>query len=186
MRMILTIHLILLITSLFILILSVEKNSQAINELNSDQKNPYELSWPGILPDNKFYKLKVLRNKVIGKMIINPAKKVEFDLLMADKTIYASDLLNEKGEIAFAKDAALKGEDYYSNLVQYYNQALLQHKKIPAVLDKKITKASKKHQEIFKKLEGNVNSNDKKTFQIVTNFSKINYAFIVGLRSPKK
>ncbi len=146
----------------------------------------YPLAWPGILPDNKIYKLKVLRNKIIEKMIIDPVKKVEFDLLMADKTIYASKLLIEKGKIALAKDTGLKGENYYSILVQDYNKSLLQHKKIPLFLDNKITLAALKHQEIFKDLENTVNEEDKKVFQIVNNFSKINYQFIVGLRTSQK
>jgi hypothetical protein len=145
----------------------------------------YPLAWPGILPDNKFYKLKVLRNKIIAKIIINPVKRVEFDLLMADKTIYASKLLIDKGEIALAKDTALKAENYYSILVQDYNRALLHGKKIPESLDSKITLAAIKHQKVFKHLENKVTGEDKKTFQIVSKFSKINYDFIVGLRNPK-
>lgn len=146
----------------------------------------YSLPWPGILPDNRLYKLKVLRNKIIERMIISPVKKVEFDLLMADKTIYASKLLVDKGEIVLAKDTALKGENYYSMLVQDYNNALLKGRKIPSSLDNKITLAAIRHQEIFKKLESMVHGEDKKTFQIVDKFSKINYEFIIGLRNPKK
>ena len=145
----------------------------------------YSLAWPGILPDNKLYKLKVLRNKIIYKMIIDPVKEVEFDLLMADKTIYASKLLVDKGEIVKALDTALKGENYYSMLVQDYNNALLSHKQIPPWLDRKITLAAIKHQEVFKQLEDTVTGENKKTFQIVSKFSKINYDFIVGLRNPK-
>jgi len=145
----------------------------------------YHLAWPGILPDNRLYKLKVLRNKIIYKMIISPVKKVEFDLLMADKTIYASKLLIDKDEIVLAKETALKGENYYSMLVQDYNHALLDGKKIPSLLDRKITSAAVKHQEIFKQIESVVHGKDKETFQIVDKFSKINYQFIVGLRNPK-
>lgn len=146
----------------------------------------YSLAWPGILPDNKIYKLKVLRNKIIYRMILNPVKKVEFDLIMADKTIYASKLLVDKGKIVLAKDIALKGENYYSMLVQDYNHALLKGKKIPSSLDRKITLAAAKHQETFREMENAVSGEDKETFQIVDNFSKINYNFIVGLRKPKK
>ena len=146
----------------------------------------YSLAWPGILPDNRLYKLKVLRNKIIYKIIINPVKKVEFDLLMADKTIYAGKLLIDKGEITLAKDTVLKGENYYSMLVQDYNHALLKGRKIPQNLDREITLAAIKHQEIFKKLENAVHGKDKETFKIVNNFSKINYDFILGLRNPKK
>lgn len=139
----------------------------------------------GLLPDNRFYKLKVLRNKIIGKIIIEPVKKVEFDLLMADKTIYMSKLLIEKGEIDLSKETALKGENYYSMLVQDYNKTLLSHEQIPSWLDQKITLAAIKHQEVFKQLEDTVVGENKKTFQIVSKFSKINYNFIVGLKNPK-
>ncbi len=143
----------------------------------------YQLAWPGMLPDNKIYKLKVLRNKIIERMIIGPVKKIEFDLLMADKTIYASKLLVEKGEIDLALETVLKGENYYSILVQDYNHALLQNKKIPQELDRKITLAVIKHQAVFKELGGKVDGKNRETFQIVNNFSKINYNFIVGLRT---
>lgn len=149
-------------------------------------KGDYKLAWPGILPDNKLYKLKVLRNKIIEKMIINPVKKVEFDLLMADKTIYASQLLVNKGEIELAKETALKGENYYSILVQDYNNALLSGKKIPRDLDQRITKAALKHQEVFKEIEKKVSGADKEAFQAAHNFSIINFNFIEGLRHPKK
>jgi len=148
-------------------------------------KTDYILAWPGILPDHPLYKLKVLRNKIIYKIIIDPVKKVEFDLLMADKTIYASKLLVDKGETALAKDTALKGENYYSMLAQDYNHALLKGKKIPSLLDSKIILAAKKHQEIFKEMENVFSEEDKKTFRIVNNFSKINYDFIVELRNPR-
>ncbi len=145
----------------------------------------YTFPWPGILPDSVFYKLKVLRNKIIGKMIVSPVKRVEFDLLMADKTIYASKLLVDKGKIDLAKDTALKGENYYSMLVQDYNMALLSNEQIPVQLDKKITLAAIKHQEVFKQLEDIVTGENKKTFQIVSKFSKINYDFIVDFRNRK-
>lgn len=146
----------------------------------------YDLAWPGILPDNPLYKLKVLRNKIIYKMIIDSVKKVEFDLLMADKTIYASKLLVEKGKIELAKDTVLKGENYYSMLVQDYNKALLQNEKIPENLDRNITLAAIKHQEIFENLKNKVGDKDKETFEVVIKFSRINFDFISGLRSPRK
>lgn len=153
---------------------------------SSRYSSSYAFPWPGMLPDNKLYKLKVARNKVIEKLIIHPVKKVEFDLLMADKLIYSSTLLMAKGEVELAKETALKGENYYSILVQDYNRALLENKKIPPVLDKKITKAAAAHQQVFKTLENAARGDDKKAFQAAHNFSKINYEFIKGLRKPKR
>lgn len=181
------ISIVLMISFLYITSCLLGKKVSANNNVLVHTQNvDYDLQWPGILPDNRvFYKIKVLRNKIIEKIIIGPVKKVEFDLLMADKTIYASKLLMEKGRVDLSKETALKGENYYSMLVQDYNKALLSNEKIPPWLDKKITLAAIKHQEVFKKLEDSVTGEDKKTFQIVEKFSKINYDFIVGLRNPK-
>lgn len=148
--------------------------------------NEYVLPWPGLMPDNKLYKLKVLRNKIVEKMILSPVRKVEYDLLMADKTIYASKLLLDKGDIALAKETVLKGEHYYSVLVQDYNKALLQGEKIPTKLDLKITLAAKKHQMIFNEAQKKLSAEDKKAFEAANNFSHINYNFIKGLREQNK
>lgn len=155
------------------------------NQTSKATAGEYFFPWPGILPDNKFYKVKVLRNKIIERLIINPVKKVEFDLLMADKTIYASKLLMEKGQVALAKETALKGENYYSMLVQDYNRALQEYDTVPPVLDRRITQAASEHQKIFKQLEKSASGKDKETFQIVIKFSQINFDFIKELRNPK-
>lgn len=149
------------------------------------QRNNYTFPSPGMMPDSKLYKLKVLRNKIVEKLIIGFVKKIEFDLLMADKTIYASKLLMEKRKVDLSKETALKGENYYSMLVQNYNMALLSHEQIPSWLDRKITLAAIKHQKVFKQLEDTVTGENKKTFQIVSKFSKINYDFIVDFRNRK-
>lgn len=174
----------ILAVALFIYLVSEIRNVDTNIALEA-QSNDYTFSSPGMIPDSKLYKLKVLRNKIAEKMIIGNVKKIEFDLLMADKIIYASKLLMEKGKVDLSKETALKGENYYSMLVQEYNKALLSHEQIPFWLDRKITLAAIKHQEVFKQLEDAATGEDKKTFQIVSKFSKINYDFIVGLRNPK-
>ncbi len=146
-------------------------------------KTDYMLSWPGILPDNKIYKLKVLRNKIISMMLVSPVKKIEFDLLMADKTIYASKLLVDKRKISLAKDTALKGENYFSILVSDYSKTVFSGKKIPQELDMKINLAAIKHQEVFNSIINKVNNRDKKTFEITNNFSKTNYKLILEIRN---
>lgn len=171
-----------IIILIFIIVFLTFSQSLFAQNKDSIQKSDYSLVWPGILPDSKFYKLKVLRNKIIYKIIISPVKKVEFDLLMADKTIYASKLLVERGQIELAKETVLKGENYYSMLVQDYNRALLEGKHIPRLLDDKITQAVIKHQEIFRELRERVGKKDGETFQVVDNFSRINFNFILGLR----
>lgn len=182
MRKLILTDIILIFICLIVLFFSLWINIKTLNSLNTSGNNSYVLAWPGMLPDNKFYKIKVLRNKIIEKIIRDPLDKVTFDLLMADKTINASQILVNKGEISLAKDTALKGENYYSSLVQDYNKALLNGERIPVDLDRKITLAAVKHREVFLDLALKVNQEDKKSFLAAENFSVINYNFILGLR----
>lgn len=145
----------------------------------------YQLAWPGMLPDNPLYRLKVLRDKIISKLIFDPIKKIEWDLVMADKTIYASSLLVDKGYIALGKDTALKGENYFTTLVTDYKWAYWRKQGITQELDNRIKVAALKHQEVFDTEADKVSLNDKKTFHDATYFSKLNYQTIVDLKFPK-
>lgn len=134
----------------------------------------YKLEWPGILPDNPLYKVKVLRNKIIYKLIYSPIKRVEFDLLMANKTLYASQLLFNKGEIDLAKETALKGENYMSLLVSDNVVVLSKKQHIPEVLDRKIKSAFIAHRKLLDDLISKSTGEDKKIFTQVQYFLKVN------------
>lgn len=152
-----------------------QEAAQEIIQASRSASIDYKLAWPGILPDHPLYKLKVLRDKITEKLIANKIKKIEYDLLMADKTIYASKLLFEKGSIPLAKETALKGEHYYTILVSDYKWAFWYREKIPQDLDDRIKIAALKHQEVFASMSKNLKSEDKKTFEITAEFSKRNY-----------
>src|SRR5438309_421306 len=47
----------------------------------------YQLPYPGMLPDNPLYFLKVIRDGVWSFLLSNPLKKADFDLLQADKRV---------------------------------------------------------------------------------------------------
>lgn len=183
-KIVLTITLVVLLFAQY-LNFKIDVNRKNLKNQTPFNVKDYQLAWPGILPDNPLYKIKVARNKIIAKMIYDPINLVEFDLLMADKTIYASYLIFNKGNVVLAKDTVLKGEDYYSKLVQDYNKALLQNKNIPEELDRKIDLAVLKHRQIFSDMENKANGEDKKIFQFVNYFSHINYDFITKLRDQR-
>ncbi len=50
---------------------------------NVKKFSEYALPYPGILPDNVLYNLKVFRDKVFEFLIIDPVKKADFYLLQA-------------------------------------------------------------------------------------------------------
>lgn len=142
----------------------------------------YQLPWPGILPDHPLYKAKVLRNKVIAKMIITPVKRVEFDLLMADKTLYAATLLLDKGNSELAKETALKGENYFSLLVSDYGTVLAKKIQMPLRLNEKIDNAYNAHQLLIANLKDKASHDDKIIYDQIDYFSKTNYQMIVEIR----
>lgn len=163
-----------------------QENSESIKSATSAALIDYKLTWPGILPDHPLYKLKVLKDKITAKLITNKVKKIEYDLLMADKTIYASKLLIQKGNISLAKETALKGEHYYTTLVSDYKWAYWYKEKIPQELDKRIIVAALKHQEIFADIAKDLKGEDKKTFENTIYFSKKNYQELEKLKSEDK
>lgn len=135
----------------------------------------YQFPWPGILPDHPLYKLKVLRNKIIANIIYNQVKRVEFDLLMADKTLYASKLLLDKGQGDLAKETALKGENYFSILVADYARAKQKNEVIPESLRTRIARGYEAHQQLIDYLGQNAPEADKKTYRDIDFFSDENY-----------
>ncbi|MBP9719232.1 MAG: hypothetical protein KBD46_02090 [Candidatus Levybacteria bacterium] len=86
----------------------------------------YLMPYPGILPDNPLYGLKTLRDKFVSTMIGDPLKKVEFNLLQADKRIGAALFLiktgnQDKQELALSTIS--KGQNYYEEAIVKLSEA---------------------------------------------------------------
>ncbi len=62
----------------------------------------YTLPYPGLLPDNPLYFLKVIRDDIVMFFISDPAKKSDFLLLQGDKRLEASWYLLQKGSAKYA------------------------------------------------------------------------------------
>lgn len=142
----------------------------------------YDLAFPGILPDNPIYKLKVLRDKLSIMFISDPYKRTQFYLLQADKGILATAMLIDKNKIALANETALKAENnitLLSNELYRFTQ-----KPEPAFFDKLRT-ASLKHQEILSSLIERLPENERKTLKDVLYFSKSNLRTIEKFQNKK-
>ena len=131
----------------------------------------YNLPYPGMLPDSPFYKLKVLRDKIMLSLIQDPMKKVEYHLLLADKRIQMAKILVNKGKTELAKETALKGENEYTLLVFLFKD--VQKKPNKALFDK-LELAALKHQEVLRGITTKLKGEDKKNFETVIEFSKRN------------
>lgn len=131
----------------------------------------YDLAFPGMLPDNPLYKLKILRDKITLGLISDPMKKMDYYLLLADKGILASAMLIDKKEANLAIQTAYKAENNYT-LLTYELKGL--RKKPNEKYFKKLETAALKHQQVLASLEKKVSKDQKKSLEQIINFSKTN------------
>ena len=112
----------------------------------------YEIPYPGLLPDNPLYYLKVIRDNILKFLISNPRKKTECSLLQADKRLGAAKLLLEKGKGELSITTLSKSGNYFEDAISNVQKAKKQGDDTNAILDQ-LLKASQKHQEIILQMQ---------------------------------
>lgn len=157
--------------------------AKANKESTPSAKINYNLAYPGILPDSPIYKLKVLRDKISKRFISDPKKKIDFYLLQTDKGLLAAAMLIDKNEISLAKQTALKAENNYSLLT---SELFKLQVKPGDNFFKNLEIASLKHQEVLNSIIKRVPKSDKKDFQTVLYFSKINLQSVKNFIKEKR
>lgn len=138
--------------------LAVDGKPMATPTVTLVPKADYLLVYPGILPDNTFYPLKMIRDRLVLTLTTDPLKKVEVMLLFADKRLGAAKALIEGGKVELGISTATKGEKY---LIQAVDQVLQAEKdgKDTSTLKEKLTNASLKHAEVISDLIAKVSGN---------------------------
>lgn len=87
---------------------------------NSVANVDYVLPYPGILPDNPLYFLKVARDNFVSFLVTNPVKKSFYYLLLADKRLASGKVLIETGKIDLGVTTIVSGEKYLSKAVDQF------------------------------------------------------------------
>ena len=129
------------------------------------------LAWPGILPDHPLYRLKMVRDKIWGFLIRDPLKKSQWCLLMADKRIWAAQLLMEKGKFDLAVTTATKAEKYLERAVDRAYQAKDMGGE-DNVFFKKMFSASLKHEEVLQEIQQNFPEELRSTIEEILEYPK--------------
>lgn len=93
----------------------------------------YDLPYPGMLPDNPLYFLKVARDAIVKLLIIDPLKKAQFSLLTAEKRMYAGQMLVTKGKQELALDTIEKGNNYIYDALSAIRKAKAASPKNPGI-----------------------------------------------------
>jgi hypothetical protein len=86
--------------------------SQTIDQ--SREKVPYNLPYPGILPDHPLYFIKVIRDQVLQFKTRENINKAELYLLLSDKRVSMAIALAKKGKDQLAITTFSKAEKYFS------------------------------------------------------------------------
>lgn len=125
-----------------------------------EEKVQYYLVYPGMLPDNAFYKLKMVRDRIWILMTIDSVKKAELLLLFGDKRLGAAKVLIEGNQVPLGINTLVKGEKYLERSV---NQTIDNKKNGEniSVLAGKLRLAIQKHQEILLELQEKISSEGK-------------------------
>lgn len=129
-------------------------------------KVDYQLPYPGILPDHPLYFLKASRDRVFAFFISNPMKKAEFDLLQADKRVWSSLFLVQKGKQDLSESTFSKGENYFEDGLNRMTDAKSQGTGVKDLAKKYIT-ANQKHKEILDDIKRKINDKNSKKFKVV-------------------
>lgn len=142
----------------------------------------YDLAFPGMLPDNPLYKLKVLRDKFISASILNPLKKIGFYILQADKGILATAMLIDKNKIDLAQTTALKAEHNFTLIAP---QLYMLPERPNKDFFKRLETAGLKRQEVLRSIINRVPKDKQKVFETVIEFSQRNLQTIEEYRTQQ-
>ncbi|MBI4097723.1 MAG: hypothetical protein HY426_01670 [Candidatus Levybacteria bacterium] len=110
----------------------------------------YQLPYPGILPGNPLYSLKMIRDRIMEFLISDPLKKSNFYLLQADKRLASSLMLFEKGEEKLGQTTLSKGQKYLEKSLDKAIEAKESKKDIGDIFARIKNSATKQKQEIEK------------------------------------
>lgn len=128
------------------------------------EKVDYFLVYSGILPDHFLYSVKMIRDRVLTFLTVDPSKKAELFLLFADKRLGAGKALIEGGKIDLGVSTITKAEKYLEQAVNQEKTAR-QSGKETQVLQEKMTRAVRKHEEVIMELIGKVSGDAKSTLE---------------------
>ncbi len=113
----------------------------------------YVLAYPGILPDNLLYPLKMIRDAIVGFLIADPLKKAQFDLLQTDKRVNAALFLANSGD---RKNLALstlsKAANYFEQAIDKTRQAKKEGQDVQSFVNQ-LHLANEKHQQVVQEIQ---------------------------------
>ena len=134
-------------------------------------KVEYFLVYPGILPDHFLYSVKMVRDRVLTFLTVDPLKKAELFLLFADKRLGAGKALIEGGKVDLGVSTITKAEKYLEQAVNQAKAAGQNGKDAKAILEK-LNRAARKHEEVILDLTTKVSGEAKSTLEKILEYPR--------------
>jgi hypothetical protein len=134
---------------------------------NSSQTQiDYQLPYPGMLPDNPLFFLKVIRDNLTAFFLSKPLDKAQFDLLQSDKNVQASYLLvtQEVGKTDLALQTFSQSQDELSQAIDQIASARKQGYNITEMY-KKVNLSNEKHMQLLQSIGQQTGQKNTQTFQ---------------------
>lgn len=124
----------------------------------------YVLPYPGILPDNALYKLKMVRDRIGAALIFDSLRRADYFLKMGDKRLAAAKFLADYGKWDLSAVTASKAEIYLLRSVEEAEKAKNSGKDVSSFLGR-LSTASLKHEEVLTDLWGKAIDGPKQSFE---------------------
>jgi len=158
--------------SLFVFVfpVSAQYEAEVVQDASSaatftpDERVQYELAYPGILPDHPLYFLKATRDRLVSVLINDTQKRAEFNLLTADKRMYAGVFLIKKDKDELAISTMSKGSNYFQEAFDQV-QVMKKASKPTHDITNRLLTASQKYQEVYAELESEIDEPFRNSFK---------------------
>jgi len=143
----------------------------------------YQLPYPGLLPDNPLYFLKVFRDNLTAVFLSKPLDKAKFDLLQSDKKVEASYLLvtQQQGKTVLAAQTFSQAQDEFAAAITQTANAKKQGYSVQEI-SKNLENAHQKHVQMLHALEQQTGQKDSQTFQKMRNREAVFTKTLMTLR----
>ncbi len=156
------------------LIFSVMVNSPVLYSQTislSDRKVIYELPFPGILPDNPLYPVKMVRDRLLDLITRDNIKKAELYFLYSDKRAAMAISLTNIGKAKLAISTLTKGEKYSEKIPNLLKNAKEQGVTPSENLLYKLKLSNDKHREIIETIAKQIPQGQEKDIEYLLNLN---------------
>lgn len=137
------------------LLLSVSFKTSILAQSATESGKPdYQLPYPGLLPDNPLYFIKVLRDNAENFLISDPLIKASFDLRNADKRFSMGLALFDKKKFELCESTISKGQNYLEEGIRNLENSKKEGRQIEVGLLSNYFLSTEKHKEILQSLIG--------------------------------